>query len=64
MSRDVVITMWLVLFGLAVLVEVLGRISTKVDALGEVTGRLIARRSGAVVLLLCWAWLGWHLFAR
>jgi Family of unknown function (DUF6186) len=32
--------------------------------LGQLTGRLMRRRSVQILLLLGWAWLGWHLFAR
>ena len=32
--------------------------------LGQLTSRLMRRRSVRVVFLLGWAWLGWHLFAR
>ena len=32
--------------------------------LGQLTGRLMRRRSVRLVFLLGWAWLGWHLFAR
>jgi Family of unknown function (DUF6186) len=32
--------------------------------LGQLTSRLMRRRSVRLVFLLGWAWLGWHLFAR
>ncbi len=32
--------------------------------LGQLTDRLMRRRSVQVLFLLGWAWLGWHLFAR
>ncbi len=34
------------------------------QTLGQLTNRLMRRRSVRVVFLLGWAWLGWHLFAR
>ncbi len=32
--------------------------------LGQLTDRLMRRRSVRLVFLVGWAWLGWHLFAR
>jgi Family of unknown function (DUF6186) len=32
--------------------------------LGQLTDRLMRRRSVRVAFLLGWAWLGWHLFVR
>ncbi len=32
--------------------------------LGQLTDRLMRRRSVRLAFLLGWAWLGWHLFAR
>jgi hypothetical protein len=32
--------------------------------LGQLTDRLMRRRSVRLVFLLGWAWLGWHLFVR
>jgi hypothetical protein len=32
--------------------------------LGQLTDRLMRKRSVRLVFLIGWAWLGWHLFAR
>jgi Family of unknown function (DUF6186) len=32
--------------------------------LGQLSDRLMRRRSVRLLFLLGWAWLGWHLFAR
>jgi D-alanyl-lipoteichoic acid acyltransferase DltB (MBOAT superfamily) len=32
--------------------------------LGQATGHLMRRRVVRVIVLLGWAWLGWHLFVR
>jgi Family of unknown function (DUF6186) len=32
--------------------------------LGQLSDRLMHRRSVRLLFLLGWAWLGWHLFAR
>jgi Family of unknown function (DUF6186) len=32
--------------------------------LGQLTDRLMRKRSARLVFLLGWTWLGWHLFAR
>ncbi len=32
--------------------------------LGQLTDRLLHRRSVRLLFLIAWAWLGWHLFAR
>jgi Family of unknown function (DUF6186) len=32
--------------------------------LGQLTDRLMRKRSVRLLFLLGWAWLGWHLFAR
>jgi Family of unknown function (DUF6186) len=32
--------------------------------LGQLTNRVMRRRSVRIVFLLGWAWLGWHLFVR
>jgi sirohydrochlorin ferrochelatase len=56
---------WVVLAVLAVAVEIAGRLEVAGTApLGDVVSRLRARGAGRVVLVLAWAWLGWHLFAR
>ena len=31
---------------------------------GELLAAVSRRRSGRLLVVLCWAWLGWHLLAR
>ncbi|MGH9291824.1 MAG: DUF6186 family protein [Acidimicrobiales bacterium] len=64
MSRGAVIGIWAVLAGAAVLVELVARWWRRSDSLGTAVRRLLGRRAGAITLLLGWAWLGWHVFAR
>jgi hypothetical protein len=40
------------------------RRSAAVASPGALLGALTRRPVGRVVVLLCWMWLGWHLFAR
>jgi Family of unknown function (DUF6186) len=32
--------------------------------LGQLTDRVVRRRSVRLLFLIAWAWLGWHLFVR
>jgi hypothetical protein len=32
--------------------------------LGEIVDAVRAFRAGRLVLIVCWAWLGWHFLAR
>jgi Family of unknown function (DUF6186) len=40
------------------------RTSTRVPSFGEVISRMSAHRTGRVVVMLCWWWVGWHFFVR
>jgi hypothetical protein len=62
-SRDVTIIGYIVLASAAVLLFAAGRLGILVRA-GEVVAALLARRSTRVLIVLGWAWLGWHFLVR
>jgi hypothetical protein len=56
---------WLVLLGVSLLIEVRARHTPKRSAtLGQFAAAIAARRSGRVLLVLFWLFVGVHLFAR
>ncbi len=64
-SHDLTITWYLVLLlAGAVLQWTALRTSAPVPALGEVLTRIMRTRTGRVGMLVAWAWLGLHFFAR
>jgi hypothetical protein len=40
------------------------RAGSRWTSLGDVVARLGSRRAGRLVLLVLWAFVGWHVFAR
>lgn len=40
------------------------RKSSRLPSIGDIFGRLSARRFGHVAVMLWWWWLGWHFFVR
>lgn len=51
--------------GLLVVLEVLAhRRGSRIPKMGEWFGYLMQTRTGRVLVLLGWGWLGWHFFAR
>jgi hypothetical protein len=54
------------LLGLAVLAGLAAAVLTRgrFPGPGALVRRITATRTGRAVLVLGWAWLGWHLFAR
>lgn len=50
-----------VLFALEILAH---RRGSRIPKIGEWFGYLMRTRTGRVLVLLGWAWLGWHFFAR
>ena len=40
------------------------RPGSRIPKLGELLGFLMRPRTGRVLVLLGWLWLGWHYFAR
>jgi hypothetical protein len=64
-SRVVVIAGFVLLFLLAGCLVVLSRIrSSKLASVGEALAHVTARTDVRIVVLCCWAWLGWHILAR
>jgi hypothetical protein len=53
-----------VIAALVVLEIVARRPGSRVPALGEWLGYLMRQRTGRVLLLAGWLWLGWHYFSR
>lgn len=50
---------------LLVILEVIAhRPGSRIPKMGEWFGYLMRTRTGRVVVLLLWGWLGWHFFAR
>ncbi|MDA8039217.1 MAG: DUF6186 family protein [Actinomycetota bacterium] len=64
MTAGLVIGAWVVLLAAGAACEMLARSGGRVARLGMVSRAVVSRRLGTVVLLLAWAWLGWHVFAR
>lgn len=51
--------------GLLVVLEVLAhRPGSRIPKMGEWFGYLMRTRTGRLLVLLGWGWLGWHFFAR
>ncbi len=55
---------WLLLGAVAVSLEVAARRGAHVSQLSEIAARLAGTALGRLVLVACWAFVGWHLFAR
>ena len=53
-----------VLAALVVLEIVARRPGSRVPTLGEWLGYLMRQKTGRVLLLAGWLWLGWHYFSR
>ena len=48
-----------------VVLEIVGRRpGSRIPTLGQWLGYLMRPRSGRLLILLGWLWLGWHYFAR
>jgi hypothetical protein len=62
-SRDVTIIGYVVLGCAAMLLFAAGRLGVLARA-GEVVDALLARRSTRMLIVLGWAWLGWHFLVR
>jgi TRAP-type C4-dicarboxylate transport system permease small subunit len=61
----VVTALWVVLLAAAVVWEVVCRCSGgRWTSLGELAGAMGARWPGLVILLVLWAFVGWHVFSR
>ncbi len=64
-SREVMITGYLIIVCCCVALEVLARRTrTRIPPLKDVLTRAMRTRTGRVGVLVAWAWLGLHFFAR
>jgi Family of unknown function (DUF6186) len=64
-SHDVTVAGYLAVLAAGVLLQVLAlRSPTRVPPAGEVLTRAMRTRTGRVGMLVAWAWLGLHFFAR
>jgi uncharacterized protein (DUF58 family) len=63
--KAVTLVIWGILLAAALLLEALGRGRTAgLVSAGELIRYIVKARTGRVILVLGWMWLGWHLFAR
>lgn len=62
-SREVTIAGFLVL-GAALVTLVAASWTGRLPRVGEVVDLLGARRSGRLLIVLVWWWLGWHFLVR
>jgi hypothetical protein len=63
-SHNITIAGYLVLVAAAVLTEVAARTGYRVPTLGQALSRVMRTRTGRMGMLVAWAWLGMHFFAR
>lgn len=64
-SHDVTVTGFLVLLAGLVGIEIAGRTGrAHVPTFGQVMTRIMRTRTGRVGILVAWAWLGLHFFAK
>jgi hypothetical protein len=63
--RALTVTGYLVFTAAAVILELAARRpDSRLPTIGDVYGKLSARRIGHVAVMLWWWWLGWHFFVR
>lgn len=63
-SRAITLTGYTVIVGLVAVWTVATSVKPQLPTLAAVVRVIAAPRLGRVLLLLGWAWLGWHLFVR
>jgi Family of unknown function (DUF6186) len=64
-SHEITIAGYLVVLGGIVLLQVLAtKTRVPVPALGDLLTRAMRTRTGRVGVLVAWAWIGLHFFAR
>jgi hypothetical protein len=64
-SHDVTVTGFLVLLAALVGTDIAGRAGlANVPTFGQVMTRVMRTRTGRVGILVAWAWLGLHFFAK
>jgi hypothetical protein len=55
---------WLSIAVAAVIIELVVRRSDRFASLGDLGRRIGSQRLGRLALVACWAFVGWHVFAR
>jgi hypothetical protein len=56
---------WLLLIAAVPALELASRRATsRVQSITRVVSQLWERRSGRLLLVVCWSFFGWHVFAR
>lgn len=64
-SHDITIAGYLAVLAVGVLLQMIAlRSPRRVPPLGEVLSRAMRTRTGRVGMLVAWAWVGLHFFAR
>jgi uncharacterized membrane protein YcaP (DUF421 family) len=64
-SHDVTVTGFLIIVACLIGTEIAGRTGlAKVPTFSQVMTRIMATRTGRVGMLVAWAWLGLHFFAK
>ena len=63
-SHDITVLGYLGVATAALLLQVAAARSERIPSLGEVFSRVMRTRTGRVGVLVAWAWLGLHFFAR
>lgn len=63
-ARAVTIGGYLLLAVAALVLASYGRRGRRLSPLRSVVDAMVARRATAIVLVLAWAWVGWHFLAR
>jgi hypothetical protein len=65
MTRVITVVGYLVVLSCGVVLEVVAtRTQARIPPLGDVLTRAMRTRTGRVGVLVAWAWLGLHFFAR
>ena len=64
-THDLTVLGYLVVVAAGVVIELIAtRTQARIPPLGEVLTRIMRTRTGRVGVLVAWAWLGLHFFAR
>ncbi|HUK67525.1 MAG TPA: DUF6186 family protein [Streptosporangiaceae bacterium] len=64
-SHDFTVLGYVLILAAGVVVQLLAtRTQARIPSLGDVVTRVMRTRTGRVGILVAWAWLGLHFFAR
>ena len=63
-SHDLTVYGYLVVMLAGLLLELLAARTRRIPSLGHVLTRIMRTRTGRVGMLVAWAWVGLHFFAR